>query len=379
MTKREHHLIILCASKSWGGLEMNTLRLAEWLSETNSVVLFCVKDSPLASAAGKSFVKTEYFPKPSKSFPLQTAWTLKNRLSDLRTNCLLIVDNKDMSLGAWIKTFSCGKIKLIYQQHMRVGINKKDIIHTLRYQKLDAWVSPLHSLAEETKQRTNIKKSKVHVIPLGLDVEKLQAKIKTKEAAKAFFEIKNTGRALFGVLGRIDRLKNQHILLEAIQKLKQQEILVNALVVGEPTRNSTDNYFGEIKQFISQNGLEEQMMIRPFTNEIENFFGAIDYFVIPTDGETYGMVTLEAMTYGVPVLASRSGGSVEILDNGNLGTFFEVRNSEDLAKQMKQVLQNETEIQRKAEKAKQEVETRYNHRYECAEFNKLMDSLLKGK
>ncbi len=374
MENNQRPLALLCCSSGWGGLEMNVLRLAEWLTETFSVTLFCAKGTPLAKNIENKSFQTVFVKKPRKYCPLYSAKRIQRHLKKKDIKHIMIFDNLDMSLGFWIKVWSGCKVKFIYQQHMQLGISKRDIIHTIRYKMLDAWISPLHCLAEEVKQKTKIDKNKIQIIPLGVDVQKLQSSIKTKKESKAYFGI-NSDRLILGVLGRIDRLKKQHLLLDAALKLKEENCPIDILIVGEPTKNTTDTYFEEIKNFIFQHNMEKHVFIRSFTDEVGYFFGAIDFLVLTTEKETYGMVTIESMLYNVPVLASNSGGTVEILEEGEFGTLYQTGDSKDLAEKIKYVLTHKNKITEKTDKAFLLAESYYSHTLECKLINNLINHL----
>jgi glycosyltransferase involved in cell wall biosynthesis len=53
------------------------------------------------------------------------------------------------------------------------------------------------------------------------------------------------------------------------------------------------------------------------------FFAALDLFLMPSRSEGWGLAALEAMAHGVPVIASRTGGLMEIIDDGENGCLVE--------------------------------------------------------
>ena len=73
-------------------------------------------------------------------------------------------------------------------------------------------------------------------------------------------------------------------------------------------------------------------------NEVFQLYNNSDCFVMTSRIESFGIVTIEAMAFGLPVLAANSPGNIDILDNGKFGIIYD--NSEkDLLKKLKIILE----------------------------------------
>ena len=373
MSNNNSVLVFVNTSRAWGGLEMNTIQLAKWMAQQMNVLIACQEHSPIAEKAIKQDIPIVYVEKKKTYFPIRASLKLKKIIKKWNAHHILFCDNKDMSYCCWAKFFS-SDIRLYYQQHMQIGKHKKDFIHTIRYRMLDAWISPLLWLAEEVKQKTNINPKKVHTIPLGLETEKLLQNSITKEEAKTFWNLE-TEYPVIGIIGRLDRQKNQHLLIEAVKRLKEQQIFITLLIVGEPTKEPIhQDYAEELRKLVKDAEIEDRVYFHPFTNQIAAFYSALDVFVMATNRETYGMVTIESILYGTPVIASNSGGSPEILKQGEYGTLFEQGNIDDLTEKIKYVLTNSEQIQQKAAKAKEHIIEYFDYQSEC---EKIMDLIRK--
>jgi glycosyltransferase involved in cell wall biosynthesis len=139
--------------------------------------------------------------------------------------------------------------------------------------------------------------------------------------------------------------------------------------LGEPTKESGTEYIDLMQKTIDENALNERVFIRPFRKDIATFFSAIDVFVMASKAETFGMVTIEAMACGVPVIASNAGGSPEILDFGRYGMLFEPLNPESLAKKIDVFCENPNVFS--LETLKAEVLS-YSHKDICAKVEKVL-------
>jgi D-inositol-3-phosphate glycosyltransferase len=166
---------------------------------------------------------------------------------------------------------------------------------------------------------------------------------------------------IIGLIGRFDPHKGQVLLLEAMKLAQDKQFI--CCFLGEPTKEAGSEYIDLMHKTIEDNQLAERVFIRPFRKDIATFFKAIDAFVMASKAETFGMVTIEAMACGVPVIASNAGGSPEILDFGKFGMLFEPLNSESLARKIDLFCAEPNAFS--PESLKSEV-LRYSHKDICA-------------
>jgi glycosyltransferase involved in cell wall biosynthesis len=109
-------------------------------------------------------------------------------------------------------------------------------------------------------------------------------------------------------------------------------------MMGEKTAGEAEDYFHQIQQFIEANGLYEKVFILPFREDVETFYAAIDVFVMASLNETFGMVTIEALASGKTIVGSNTGGTPEILGEGEYGVLFESGNHSDLYEKLKKTV-----------------------------------------
>lgn len=154
------------------------------------------------------------------------------------------------------------------------------------------------------------------VIPFGAAIEASAApELDAGSAARAPgapFEL------LF--VGRLVERKGVHLLLEALAALPRSRALVLHVVGDGPDRASLEERAARL-------GVGDRVIFHGFVSAEEKLrrFAACDAFVLPAvvdakgDTEGLGVVLLEAMTYGKPVIASAAGGIVDIVQGGRNG------------------------------------------------------------
>lgn len=321
----------LCSSSSWGGLEMNIVRNAKWMQDRgHQVVFFCVENTPIHSDAKEKGLTIIPIKRHRKYYDLFAAQRLIILLEKHQITHLFIRDKRDMSICASVKAFMKRPIVITYFMAMQLGVEKKNKLHTYRFNKLDHWICTLEWLKSQTLSKTNIDPAKVTVIPPALDLEAFET-VWSKSEARRILGLP-TDKKIVGIVGRFDEHKGQLKLLEALVGIKDPSIHV--CLLGEPTKNEGDEYYKKITSFIKNNQLEERVHILPFRKDISIFYYAIDVFVMATFSETFGMVTIESMACGTPVLGSSKGGTPEILGNGKYGKLFDATSVEDLRKKL---------------------------------------------
>jgi glycosyltransferase involved in cell wall biosynthesis len=369
-------IVIYCSSASYGGLEINTSNLATWLSQRGHQVTLCSQpNTPLADHAIKNGVSVLTVKKNKRYGDILRAKKFAKILKSKGTGILFFVDNRDLDFAMWTKMFVGRGIKVIYQQHMMLGIPRKDFLHTLRYRSLDAWITLLPYMAEEIKTKTNFPENRIHIIPLGVDVPQLEKQAMDPDNARKALSLPLKGE-LIGILGRLDPQKGQHLVIQALSKLKEQGFpSLQLLIMGETTRGEHEQYGEELKQLIRQHHLEDQVYFTGYQQNIAPFFGAIDIFVLGSYGETYGMVTIESMLFGTPVVGSNAGGTPEILQQGTYGWLYAPLDVDAMVASIRAILENPDEAKKTAVRAKTYAQTAFSHTKECKQLEILLTKL----
>lgn len=133
-----------------------------------------------------------------------------------------------------------------------------------------------------------------------------------------------------GFVSRIDRGKGWDILLEAVYLLKEKNLNFKVILIGSGEQNSA------MLNTISKLGLKSEVewLGAKHHDELPYYFNQMDIFVFPTTrlAESLGLVGLEAMACGVPVVGSNIGGLPSYISDGLNGKLFEAGNSKELAK-----------------------------------------------
>ena len=154
---------------------------------------------------------------------------------------------------------------------------------------------------------------------------------------------KSTGTSKkFLAVGRFSRLhKGFDLLIEAFRIFAEQDMEWTLDIVGEGVEEPI------YKKMVKEYRLENRIHIHPFTNHIQDYYSEAQVYVLSSRWEGFGLVLVEAMAHGLPVISSDLPTSQEIM--GDFGMYFSVGDVKGMARQMKAATQ--MDWQEKSEQA----------------------------
>jgi glycosyltransferase involved in cell wall biosynthesis len=323
-----------CSSESWGGLEMNHLKEAGWMLERgHEIKVFAVQGTPFYNNCESAGLQVIGIQKQKKYYDFKMARSLKKELVEFGATHFIFRSTYDMSIAASIKFKLKESITTVYCQEMQLGVKKTNFLHTFRFKQVDVWRSTLNYLSEQVKTWTKFK-NKLVVIPSGLDLDKLSIKETPIKSREQLGLPKET--TILGLIGRFDPQKGQLLLLDAISKTKNNNYHV--VLLGEPTKNEGDHYHELMLDLINKSELSDRVHVLPFMQNPTSFYNAIDWLIMATKAETFGMVTIESIACGTPVIGSNAGGTPELLENETAGMLFESMNANSLASTIDRIM-----------------------------------------
>jgi glycosyltransferase involved in cell wall biosynthesis len=170
----------------------------------------------------------------------------------------------------------------------------------------------------------------VRVVYPGVDLDHFSPdSVPTSEEARARLGLPGTG-PLVGMFGRLQRWKGFHVLLEAMPRILEQRPDAFCVLVGGVHALEPD-YRRLLERRVVDLGLEQRVRFVGLQADVSEWMQAMDVVVHASSQEPWGLVILEAMALGKPVVASDSGGPAEIITSGVNGLLVPPGNSRQLA------------------------------------------------
>jgi glycosyltransferase involved in cell wall biosynthesis len=141
-------------------------------------------------------------------------------------------------------------------------------------------------------------------------------------------DIGKGGPFVLGYVSRITKEKGCYVFLEAIQLIAQSKVVRNLSVVIVGSGVELNN----VKSKVSELGLEDVVTFlgELSQKELPKLYNSFDLFVFPSYRESLGLVGIEALSCGIPVIGSSINGIKEYLEEGLNGFLFQTGDPHDL-------------------------------------------------
>ena len=145
-------------------------------------------------------------------------------------------------------------------------------------------------------------KKKIEVIYNGVDTHAYRPDQLIRRRIRDSLGVGN--EVLIGMVGNIIPLKGHDFFLRGLSEAKKNapDLPVKALFIG---RRLNENYVARIQRFIYDAGLENEVMFIDYTSRVADILSGLDIFVLPSRREGFSRSLLEAMSAGLPILATR--------------------------------------------------------------------------
>ncbi len=174
---------------------------------------------------------------------------------------------------------------------------------------------------------------RIQVIPCGVNMDVFKPMPKSEARA----ELGLGPEKVLLYVGRVQPLKGPELLLEAVARLGRDSGLKVLIVGGDVTG---DEEVSKVRRLATELGIEHLVSFEgtvPHTRLV-HYYNAADLCVVPSFYESFGLVAVEAMACGTPVVATAVGGLPETVKDGLNGSLIMDRNPEALAEKISLLL-----------------------------------------
>jgi D-inositol-3-phosphate glycosyltransferase len=187
---------------------------------------------------------------------------------------------------------------------------------------------------------------KFAVIPPGVDTTRFYPI--SEDEARAVIGVPS-GNCMILFVGRIEPLKGIETLLRAIALLLNTEEIEEcnyylAIIGGEPDGNGDqmDSEMARLQKLSLELGIHDVVIFlgKRSQETLPYYYSAAQVVVVPSHYESFGMVALEAMACGIPVIASQVGGLAYLVQDGITGYVIPDRKPEILKQKLMQLIQS---------------------------------------
>ncbi len=314
-------IVHIDCGKGWRGGQSQALYLTKGLKERGfDVYLICQTDSPLHHKAIEMGI--EVYPlRMGFEFDPFSALKISKITREKKALILHFHDSHSATLGI-LSSF-------IHPVPIKISARKVDFsikgnpFRKLKYDKLVSAVIAVSNGVKEVLIKDGIPESKIYTIYEGTDLKKFEIQGKKEDWKEKLGFRKD--KFLAGIVAHLAHHKGHIYLIESAKILKERSADLEILIIGD----------GELKNFLisktKELGVEDMVKFLGFRNDIPHLLKAIDLFVLSSYLEGLCTSLLDAMASRLPIVATRTGGIPEAVEDGVNGILVPPRNPSALA------------------------------------------------
>lgn len=316
---------------TWRGGEQQLVYLMQGLRQQRIPnFLSCPARSALYRQAQR--FNLTVFPIPMRGeLDLFSAIRLAQLINNLKINILHCHSGHAHAIG-FISTMFTKKCSLVVTRRVDFYTGK-NVLSRIKYgAKIDKIIA-VSSGVKNVLIEDRIAAGKITVVHDGIDLRYFQGCPKERYLYQEFGIDDRT--PVVGNVAALAPHKHQQNLLAAAKIVLQEIPAVRFLIVGEGELKE------ELKELARELGIEQKVFFTGFRDDVPQILSILDLFVVSSYLEGLGSSTLEAMAAGLPVVATRTGGIPEIVQDGVNGLLVPPRDSRELAAAMITLLRDE--------------------------------------
>jgi len=288
---------------TYGGAEAQLCELARGLRDACDVVVYCLSDktSPFGDRLTDAGVPLTVLPAARNFDPrriVQLADRLRRDEVDVAHAFLF-----NASAYAYLATRFTRGVRLVTSarncKHEPNAVRRFVMSRAMRH--ADAVICNSREMARFACEQYRARADRMHVVYNGVEADRFVA---ARERC---------GGLVVGTIGRIERQKNLDMFLDAAVRVRQARSDARFRIVGEGSERA------RLEARVAELGLDDVVAFEGTTAAVAEFFAGLDQFWLTSDFEGTPNVVLEAMSAGLPVVATDVGGTPEVIDDGETG------------------------------------------------------------
>ena len=268
---------------------------------------------------------------------------------------IVIINKEDIQIvharsrvPAWIAFFACRKTKAVLVTTCHGYYTSHFFSQAMGFGKRVIAISEV--IGRHMVHDFGVPADIVRIIPRSVDLSKFQIKRADKDA---------NAPKVITMIGRITPLKGHPYFLKAMSQVVRHMPNVRIQIIGDapPKKKS---YKDELIMLSKRLGLASHVEFLGNRRDIPQLLAQSDCLVLSTiTQEAFGRVILEAQAAGVPVVATKVGGVVEIIDDGRTGLLVMPKDPEGMSKAIIRILQDPHLSARMVEQSQKRIDERY--------------------
>lgn len=204
-------------------------------------------------------------------------------------------------------------------------------------------------------QRRLTPNGQIQLIPPGTDVVAIANRAGSGQVVRE--RLGWADKHVVGIVGRLQPGKGQKVFLQAAAQIARRHPEVRFAVVGGAVLGWEGDYPQQLQRMAEDLGIADIVHFAGHQDDVYPWFDVMDVVVHASFGESFGLVLVEAMALGKPLVATAAGGPLEIVEDGVSGLLVPPGDEKALAGAVEQILDDPTLAASLASAARRRADT----------------------
>jgi glycosyltransferase involved in cell wall biosynthesis len=222
----------------------------------------------------------------------------------------------------------------------------------------------------EYLERNIARPNQLVTIPSGIDIRMFRSDGKKNKEFLDKWKIPRDHQ-IIGSVTRLDPIKGNRYLIEAMPRIIQEFPKTTLVLLGDGSEKSYLEYL------IENLNISDHVVLCGYQMNVNSWLHLIDIFVLASINEGMGRAILEAMASGLPVIATKTGGIPELIQDGVNGILIPTKNSQMISDAVLKLIRNPNLRQHYGENGLKSVTEKFGIEMMVKNLESLYDNLMK--
>ncbi len=329
-----------------GGVETGTVDFARYLVENGHKSVVISNGGRLVGQLEEQGSKHYALPVHKKS--VAVAWKMIEQVRDIIVREKIQIVHARSRVPAWIAFFACRKTKAMFITTCHGFYRHPWYSQVMGWPKLV--IVPSEAIARHMIDTYHVPAERIRCIPRSVDMARFEGIKRAKRKDGSFVVV---------ILGRLTPLKGHPYFLQAMARVMRQVPHVKIWVIGDAPQKKPE-YRDELEKQAARLGLRNNIEFMGNRSDIPQLLAQADALCFAsTEPESFGRAIVEAQAMHVPVVATKVGGVLDIIEDGRTGYLVLPKDAGAMADKVLHIYQHPKEAKRMADAAYRKVREQY--------------------
>ena len=347
-----------------GGVERGTVDFAKYLIAHGHEAIVISNGGGMVAELNDAGVKHCKLPVHRKSIitMIQMVKAVRKIIQDEKVQIV----HARSRIPAWIAYFACRKTEasLITTCHGYYGHHWMSQV--MGWSKLV--IVPSQSIGRLMIDQFKVQPENIRCIPRSVDVSKFKPKDEITGPSS---------QCVIAIVGRLTPLKGHAYFLRAMAQVVRSIPYAKIWIIGDVPVHK-EFYRQELEILAKRLGLESHVQFWGSRSDVQELLRGVDVLVLSSIvPEAFGRVILEAQAVGLPVVATRVGGVVDIIDDEKTGLLVAPKDVEAMAKAVIRLHRDTALVKRFVTQAREKLKNQFTLEHMASQTIKVYEELLR--